>query len=319
MSLPTAFQFSATSLQDYVDCPRRFQLRYLLQVSWPAPEVEPIDERERRGQLARDFHQLVHQHLLGLPAELLSASVHDPNLERWWQAYLADAPKFSTGSAMAEVGLSTVLGGRRLVAQYDAIFVRAGISPHDAGARGVELKSQPSLLIVDWKTYRRRPSRNWLEKRLQTRVYPLVLVQAGLSLIHEFSSVSETRIVAPENIEMWYWLAEYPGDPESFMYNADNYQGDFDYLTALITEITERIQPGESGVALTAISNFDDIWPLTNDLDQCRYCNYRSLCQRGDVAGSLATYSEDYDEDPSTTGNELDFDLDWGQVQEIAY
>jgi hypothetical protein len=319
MSLPKTFQFSATSLQDYVDCHRRFQLRYLLQVAWPAPEAEPIDERERRGQLARDFHQLVHQHLLGLPAELLSASVHDPDLERWWQAYLTDAPQFGTGSVVAEVGLSTVLAGHRLMAQYDAIFFQARVSSGDAEVKERELTSRPSLLIVDWKTYRRRPSRVWLARRLQTRVYPLVLVQAGSPLFYGSPSVGEAKVVTPENIEMRYWLAEYPQDPESFIYDTDAYQGDLEYLTALIAEITERIQPGESGVPLMSMSSSDDIWPLTSDLDQCRYCNYRSLCRRGDVAGSLANYADDYDEDPSIAGSELDFDLDWGQVQEIAY
>jgi hypothetical protein len=319
MPLPTAFQFSATSLQDYADCPRRFQLRYLLQVSWPAPEAEPLDERERRGQLARDFHQLVHQHLLGLPPELLSASVHDPNLERWWQAYLADAPKLGTDSVMAEVGLSTVLAGRRLMAQYDAIFVQATVSSANAEVKGSRSKSSPLMLIVDWKTYQQRPSRGWLAKRLQTRVYPLVLVQAGATLVDEFPSESERVPLPPENIEMRYWLAEYPHDPESFVYNADTYQADLDYLSALIIEITERIQPAEAGAALTRGSILSDVWPLTSDLHRCRYCNYRSLCQRGDVAGSLVKHTEDYDEDLSIAGSELDFDLDWGQVQEIAY
>jgi hypothetical protein len=295
MSLQTTFQFSATSLQDYVDCHRRFQLRYLLQVAWPAPEVEPLDERERRGALARDFHQLVHQHLLGLPAELLSASVHDPNLERWWRAYLADAPKLNAGSVMAEVGLSTVLAGHRLMAQYDAIFFRAQPSSSEAGMRGRELQSQPSLLIVDWKTYRRRPSRSWLAKRLQTRVYPLVLVQAGSPLFYDFSSTGEATMVTPENVEMRYWLAEYPQDPESFPYNTHAYQSDLDYLTALIAEITQRIEPGESRIPLTSVSDLDEVWPLTSD------------------------YSEDYEGDPSIAESELDFDLDWGQVQEIAY
>jgi hypothetical protein len=319
MSLPTGFQFSATSLQDYADCPRRFQLRYLLQVSWPAPDVEPLDERERRGQLARDFHQLVHQHLLGLPPELLSASIHNPNLERWWRAYLADAPKLGIGSVFAEVGLSTVLAGHRLMAQYDAIFVQTPVSSADADVEGLGSKSSPFMLIVDWKTYQQRPSRGWLAERLQTRVYPLVLVQAGNTLFNEFPSENKKVPLTPEDIEMRYWLAEYPHAPESFVYNADTYQADLDYLSALIIEITERIQSGETGAALMGSSNSNDVWPLTSDLHQCRYCNYRSLCRRGGVAGPLAKHMEDYDEDPSIAGSELDFDLDWGQVQEIAY
>ena len=48
MTLPPTFQFSQNSLQDYVDCPRRFQLRYLLRQPWPAVESEPLSEYEHK-------------------------------------------------------------------------------------------------------------------------------------------------------------------------------------------------------------------------------------------------------------------------------
>ena len=45
--IPQNFQFSQASLSDYMDCARRFQLRYLLEQDWPAVESEPLLERER--------------------------------------------------------------------------------------------------------------------------------------------------------------------------------------------------------------------------------------------------------------------------------
>lgn len=39
MSLPEDFTFSQSMLQDFVDCPRRFELRYLLDARWPAQET----------------------------------------------------------------------------------------------------------------------------------------------------------------------------------------------------------------------------------------------------------------------------------------
>ena len=289
MALFKAFQFSATSLQDYADCPRRFQLRYLLEVAWPAPEAEPVGEQERHGRLARDFHRLAHQHLLGLPAEALSASVHDADLGRWWQAYLAYAATFSRAGVMPEIGLSTALAGYRLVAQYDAVV--AGQSA-----------DLPHFLIIDWKTYRQRPTRAWLAGRLQTRVYPLVLAQTGAPL-------NGGDAIQPGKIEMRYWLAEYPTDPEAFSYDDTAYQSDLAYLTGLIAEIAGRA---------TRQGNRADVWPLTDDLRRCRFCNYRSLCRRGAVAGPLAEYPEG---EESIGGEEPgpDVDLDWGQVQEIAY
>jgi hypothetical protein len=289
MSLSKTFQFSATSLQDYTDCSRRFQLRYLLEVAWPAPEAEPVGEQERYGRLGRDFHRLVHQHLLGLPAEALSAMVYDADLGRWWQAHLTCAVTLNGASVMPEIGLSTALAGYRLVAQYDAI-----VAGQAAGL--------PRFLIVDWKTYRQRPTHAWLARRLQTRVYPLVLAQAGAPL-------NDGAPIRPDQIEMRYWLAEYPTAPETFSYDEPAYQSDLDYLTNLIAEIAGRAA-SQGGRA--------DVWPLTDDVRRCRFCNYRSLCRRGTVAGPLAEYPEGGE----TTGDDElgpDFDLDWGQVQEIAY
>ena len=40
-NLPDDFHFSQGSLQDYVDCQRRFQLRYLMKLAWPAVDAEP--------------------------------------------------------------------------------------------------------------------------------------------------------------------------------------------------------------------------------------------------------------------------------------
>ncbi len=304
MPLPRSFRFSATSLQDYVDCERRFQLRYVLQVAWPAPEAEPISERERHARLARDFHRLVHQHLLGIPADTLSASVHDTDLHRWWQAYLAYVPTFDNARVMPEVSLSIPLSKCRVIAQYDAIVVNT----KRAVEKGMTVADGPPLLIIDWKTYRQRPSRAWLARRLQTRLYPVILVQAGASLIDQAR-------VEPGDVEMCYWLAEYPHTPETFPYDAATYEADVEFLSTLITEIDERIRGTSASSSAT-----DEVWPLTVDLKRCRFCNYRSLCGRGNVAGPLADYVEEVDQGQlpaDETGP--DFDLDWGQVQEIAY
>ena len=67
-SLPDRFTFSQSSLQDYTDCPRRFQLRYIEQLKWPAVESEPVLDNERRQQEGQLFHRLVQQHRIGLPA-----------------------------------------------------------------------------------------------------------------------------------------------------------------------------------------------------------------------------------------------------------
>jgi CRISPR/Cas system-associated exonuclease Cas4 (RecB family) len=276
MALSPDFQFSQGSLQDYVTCPRRFQLRYVQRVAWPALEAIPVLEHERYLEQGAAFHRLVYQHLMGLPVERLSRMVDDDDLRRWWRSYLERAPEDLPSAQYPEVLLSAPVGAYRLVAKYDLIAV-------DAGARAV---------IVDWKTSRRRPTRERLAGRLQTKVYPYLLVRAGAHL-------NGGQPLQPERVEMVYWFANIPDDPERFTYDAARYRADEQRLTGLIEEIA---------------SLGEDVWHLTSQERHCRYCRYLSLCRRGVAPGPF-----DEVEDELEPGDDLDFDLDFEQIAEIAF
>ena len=94
MALPIDFRFSQNNLQDFVDCPRRFELKYLLKQDWPALVSEPIQEFEHLQILGLRFHTLVQQHLAGIPVETLEPTLDDPNLIRWWKNYLIFIDKY---------------------------------------------------------------------------------------------------------------------------------------------------------------------------------------------------------------------------------
>ena len=276
MTLPADFQFSQGSLQDYVDCPQLFQLRHLLGLAWPALEAEPPLENERRMKQGVAFHRLVHQHALGIASERLSSAVIDADLRRWWHNYLERGPEDLPESRYPEIVLSAPVGGHRLVAKYDLIAV-------DAGRRAV---------IVDWKTSRTRPRRRWLAERLQTKVYPYVLVRAGAHL-------NGDQPVDAGGVEMLYWLADFPGEPARFAYDAAQYEAGEAYLTALIEEI--------EGLAHERL-------PLAAQSRRCDYCRYRSLCQRGVRAGTLDEIGDELEPDESF-GIALDFE----QIAEIEF
>ena len=278
MTLPVDFQFSQGSLQDYVDCPRRFQLRYVQRQAWPAVEVEPALENERYLQQGAAFHRLVHQHLLGVPVGRLSATVQDDDLRRWWRSYLESGPVDLPETRHPEVVLSAPLAGYRLLAQLDLVAI-------EPGRRAV---------IVDWKTSRRRPQRRWLADRLQTKVYPFLLVQAGAQL-------NGGQPLRPEQVGMVYWFADFPAEPERFVYEMARYEADRAYLESLIGEIVDVL--GRGG----------DL-PLTAQERRCRYCVYRSLCQRGVGAGRL-----DEHEDELAAEEGLDLAIDFEQIGEIEY
>jgi len=243
--LPPTFTFSQSSLQDYFDCPRRFQLRYIEQVAWPAVETEPVLENERRQREGQLFHRMVQQHLIGLPADKLARLANTPDLSRWWANYLGYDFNISGYAQYAELVLTAPVGTHRLLAKYDLVAVKPG----------------EQAIIFDWKTSHKRPKDEWMAARMQTRVYRALLVQAGEHL-------NGDAPFQPEQIQMNYWYADFPSEPARFSYNAAQYKRDWDALTSMIHEIGNQLH-----------------FPLTDDEKKCAYCPYRSYCNRGQKAG----------------------------------
>jgi CRISPR/Cas system-associated exonuclease Cas4 (RecB family) len=284
-ALPVGFRFSQSSLQDYVDCRRRFQLRYIQNLAWPALQSEPALENERfmlRGSL---FHHLTQQFFSGVSAERLQAAITDPSLADWWDQFMTfvrhenldQRISAQPPSLYAEKGFSAPLGVHRLVAQYDLILS----------------DSPRKFLIYDWKTSRKRPKRKWLAGRIQTRLYPYLFTRAGASLNH-------TVLIEPQAVEMRYWFAAFPDQPERFNYSQAEYEQGAGYLTTLIDEIAR----------LPA-----DQFTLTPQIERCAFCVYRSLCNRGERAGSSENSLET---DPDAESpNEIV--LDFEQIAEIEY
>jgi len=269
-SLPPVFQFSQNNLQDYADCARRFQLRYVEGQQWPAVENEPLEQHERFMEQGSEFHLLVQRHLMGIPADQLTSD--DPLLRKWWETYLAvPPPDVPAAVRLPEIQLSTPIGDQRFLARFDLLAL-------DPGQRAV---------IVDWKTTHHRPKRETLAARLQSRLYPYVLVEAGSQLFG--------GPISPEQVSLIYWFAESPSEPEVFTYNAALHQENRAYLSGLVADV---------------MAHKTELWPLTDDTKLCQFCVYRSLCDRGEVAGDFRDVDFERDDD---------FNIDLDSVEEIAF
>ena len=252
-----SFDFSQASLQDYLDCPRRFQLRYLQQLHWPAPQAEPIREHEAAIRRGERFHRLAQQALVGVPPERLESAAGadpDPALGRWWQHFHELLPSLQQGKLYAETLLAAPVGKYRLLAKYDL----------------VQILPEGRAVIYDWKTSPAAPRRANLSRRMQTRVYPYLLARAGAAL-------NERLPILPAQIEMVYWFADFPGQVERFAYTEKRYAEDGRELAGLVEEI--------AGLR-------EEQFLKTEDEKMCRFCVYRSLCARGSQAG-LVSESED--------------------------
>ena len=279
MPLPSDFVFSQHNLQDYLDCPRRFQLRHLERMAWPAVQSEPILEQERHMQLGELFHRLVQQHQLGLPVETLEESAgSDPNLQTWWQAYLRHPQTELPPLRKPEFTLAAQFAGFRLLAKYDLLAV-------DPGKRAV---------IVDWKTNRRRTPTARLRERVQTRLYPFLLALAGAQL-------NGGGAWQPDQIEMIYWFTAEPDNPQVFPYSEKQYRSDEKLLRAWIDAI---VRSADQPMLMTA-----------DQEHQCPLCNYRSFCERGQRAGAW----EDGDGDVTDEGDLSSIDFDFHEIEEIEF
>ena len=278
MDLPAEFQFSQKSLQDYVDCKRRFLLRYIMCITWPAIETEPVLENERIIQLGAEFHHLVHQHLLGIPEVQLHGLIHDEELRSWWEGYLDYAGSMleEDESRYPEIKISAPIEETRMVAKLDLLQAKTG----------------GRWILFDWKTSRKRPKRKWLAERLQTRVYPYLLVRSGIAF-------NQGKSIDPEMVQMVYWFAGFPEQPEKYNYDGKQYNADHAFLTKLVREITNLTEAG---------------FTLTPDAARCRFCVYRSLCDRGVKAGAMDDIEDIYDPE-STSEVGIDFD----QIDEIEF
>jgi RecB family exonuclease len=111
--------------------------------------------------------------------------------------------------------------------------------------------------------------------------------------------IGDWRPFQPEQVEMVYWFANFPQDPERFPYDAAQYEADNHYLASLIEEI--------KGLG-------DGDFPLTTQERRCRYCPYRSLCRRGIRAGAF-----DEAEDEPEWGNDFEIAFEFEQIAEIEY
>ena len=279
MRLPENFNFSQSNLQDYLDCHYRFYLRYIRHMKWPALVVDDAADFEQRGQTGARFHRLLQQFLLGLPEDRLSdLAAADPAKEvlMWWQDFLHHVPPWLSGRQSVETTLSTTLAGHRLIAKYDLILVQ----------------EDGQLAVFDWKTSQKRPRKDWLLERVQTRLYRLILTQAG-------SNFTEQSSIAPETVTMNYWFAPQPESLVSLPYTQDVYENDVHFFTGLIEEIVKRDE---------------DHFLKTNHLKKCRYCVYRSHCDRGIGAGELDAF-----EDFQLETADLDEEIKFSEIPQIEF
>jgi len=273
----TVLHFSQSNLQDFRECPRRFQLKVVDQISWPAAYLEPLSGLEQATEIGNKFHQLCHQYFSGIDPGTLEISITNPDLKNMWENFIEFGMEIDAESRYSEIILSSPFLGHHLIAKYDLV-----IQTPDG-----------KFIIFDWKTSSRKPSRTILSQRFQTFLYPYIFTKAG-------NSVFKTTQPAPSDISMNYFYPMSSDPEEIFPYSDSLYVENIRVLTNTITEIEDFISSGR-------------VFPLTDNIEECSKCIYRSLCERGVRAGEIDIFAEIDQEDLS----DIYFDLD--DINEIEF
>lgn len=271
------FDYSQNKLHDYLECPRRYELRYLLQRIWPAVHSEPVLALEEQMNNGKIFHLMAQQFFSGINPNEIQLQVESEKILTWWNAFLPFAEAYKQLSCQPEVYISSKINQTSFVGVFDLLVY----TPNG------------KITIVDWKTNQIKPPRRNLEQHVQTRLYPLLLTSGG----KQWNNGHE---VQPDQIEMIYWFANFPDEPESFPYSEQSYQSDLFFILDLVDRI-EKTGPGE--------------FLLTENQTKCKFCNYRSLCGRGSTPG---LYTELETEDLEYLYEEIE-EIDMNQIGEIAF
>lgn len=204
MPLPTEFVASATALECYEQCPRRFRYRYLEHVPAAGPP-QGVARRMERGEI---FHRLVLWDELGLDVSMILDTVDDPELVEQWTTYRQFRATLTGVELQHDRTLVARCGDNLVQAKLDALAVAL----------------DGSVTIYDWKTSP-RPHRSRLAESPQSKVYPFVV----------WNTLS--GITSPAQLDLVYWFAAEPDRPLRIDLDEASLAAATDWLSTLLATI----------------------------------------------------------------------------------
>jgi hypothetical protein len=107
---------------------------------------------------------------------------------------------------------------------------------------------------------------------------------------------------------MVYWFAAFPDQPERLPYNRTQHEADGRFLASLMADLAAAGDGADP----------DADFPLTEDVTRCRFCAYRSLCDRGTEAGDMRAEDDEAGESEQGVAD-WTADFDFEQIAEVEF
>ena len=261
--MPDRLILSRYRLDTFAACRRRFQLRYLERLAWPAPpRAAGIQLAQQRGQA---FHRLLERRFLGLPASPPLAEAADERLASWWRTFQTQGPSLPAGRQLAEYTLTVPIGRHFLTGRFDLLVLTA------AGAH-----------IFDWKTEAHPRPEAVLRQDLQTLLY-LAMVTEGAA------ALTPDGVINPDQVRITYWYAANPIASVTIGYSQQQHEANWRFLTSQVTALESQL------------ASPDPVWPLTDNLAECAICPFQIYCGRQQAGRSPAAHvAEDHEPEEDT-------------------
>ena len=255
----TPLILSRARLVDFLDCPRRFELRYLRQLAWP---TVPLDEETAVSrQNGQQFHNLLERHFLHLPTD--SGNL-PPTIANWYNTFQQSEMVLPAGDYLPELTLTVPIGDHLLTGRFDLLVQ----------------EENGRLHLFDWKTGRPR-SEAALRADWQTRLYLAMAVESG-------HAISDS--IAPEKVSITYWYVDEPDAPRHIQYDAAWHKRNWAQIEGVVADINGRLPNGS--LAHDGL----ETWELTTDLDHCRRCTYQIYCHRQNGEQAIAPEEPEFQE-----------------------
>lgn len=272
---------SQHSLQTFLICQRRFQLRYLVGLPWPSIPLD--DTQETAAEHGRQFHQLLERHFLGLPTP--PETIVDDTVRSWWGIFQRNQPPLPPGQRHPERELTVPIGRHLLTGRFDLLVLGRD-----------ETTGEPAAQLFDWKTGRPPANDEQLRRSWQTRLYLALLAEGG----HVLLGGEQQERLDPDRLAITYWYVAEPDRPRTIRYSRAEHEQNWAELTALVGQIEERMAEGTS---------LDHTWPLTDDWSVCRMCSYQAFNGRQEAGPPLpATIDEDEEAAETTALDTLELE-----------
>jgi CRISPR/Cas system-associated exonuclease Cas4 (RecB family) len=248
-TISTITSISQGYLNIWETCQRKYQYSFLEELSLPEADLQS----KKNLQLGANFHLLMQQKELGLDVSTLASS--DVKLQLWLESFENQPPLMIDGDRLCEHRRTLEIDIEELVHhsqnsnQAQGHFVLTAI--YDLLILGYH-----QAQILDWKTHQVALKADKLENNWQTRLYLYLL--------------AKTTEYKPEQLSMTYWFAN---TAESVIINYS--QVSYDRTEKNLLQI------------LTEIAQAQEYPKLPSGSRDCKYCEFRDRCDRGDMAPNV--------------------------------